>query len=366
MKKSKIAVLGGGNGAHTMAADLTLKGYEVNICEFPEFKESFSTTLERQAIDFIDGWGNKSTVSLAKATLDLAEAVKGAKYIMISAPAIGAVRFFEALIPYLENGQTVIKWSGNFSALIFARMLRDKGVKTNVTIAESHTLPWGCRLVSPGTVQVMVWVIRLMLSAFPAKGTKKVIADISQMYPVVPGENVLATSLNNLNPVVHPIGTIMNAGWIETAGKDFYLYRDGNTLSVSRGIKATFEEVSSLAKAVGVSMIEYPEEDFWKKSAIMSTYSRAAFDKEGATAKISGPSSLKSRYITEDLPKGLVPMVRLANKFNVATPVMDAIITLASVSNQTDYMKEGLTLEDIGLADLKKKEITRYLYEGEL
>jgi len=29
----KIPVLGGGNGAHAMAADLMLKGLEINICK---------------------------------------------------------------------------------------------------------------------------------------------------------------------------------------------------------------------------------------------------------------------------------------------------------------------------------------------
>ena len=43
-------------------------------------------------------------------------------------------------------------------------------------------------------------------------------------------------------------------------------------------------------------MTEYPEGDFWERSAIMSTYSRAVFGKEGAVAKISGPSSVKSKY----------------------------------------------------------------------
>jgi opine dehydrogenase len=320
--------------------------------------------LDRQAIDLIDAFGNKSTVKVAKATLNIAEAVKGVKYLMISAPAVGAVRFFEAVIPYLEDGQTIIKWSGNFSALIFARILKEKSIKTKVIIGESHTLPWGCRMIAPSTVQVMVWVTRLMLSIFPAKDTARVIGEVEKMYPVVPGDNVLASSLNNLNPVVHPIGTIMNVGWIETAGRDFYLYRDGNTISVSRGIKAVFEEVCRLAKALNVSMIEYPEEDFWKKSAIMSTYARAAFDKEGMVAKISGPSSLKSRYITEDLPHGLVPMSHLARKYNVSTPVINAIITLASVANQIYYMKEGLSLEDLGLSRFNKQEMAQYLYEG--
>ena len=358
--------MGGGHGAHTMAADLMIKGYEVCICEFPEFKEGFALTLDRQSIGYIDAFGNQSNVKIAKATLDIAEAVKGAKYVMLAAPAVGAVKFFEAVLPYVEDGQTVVKWSGNFSALVFARILKEKGITTKVIIAESHTLPWGCRLVAPGTVQVMVWATRLLMAAFPARETDKVIDDLSKMYPVVPGENVLASSLNNLNPVVHPIGTILNTGWIETAGKEFYLYRDGNTFSVSRCIKATFEEVSRLARSLGVSMIEYPEEDFWKKSAIMSTYFRAAFDKEGMVNKISGPASLKSRYITEDLPQGLVPMVHLARQNQVATPVIDSIITLASIANQTDYLKEGLTLEQLGLAGLNREETTRYLYDGQV
>ena len=359
-----IAVLGGGNGAHAMAADLTLKGYEVNMCEAPEFKESISTTLERQAIDLIDAWGEKHTVKLNMVTTNFEEALKGVSYIMMAVPAIGTKSFFNSIMPYLEDGQTVIKWSGNFSALLFASMLKEKGVKKDITLAEGHTLPWGCRLVAPGTAQIMVWVVRLLLATLPAKNIDRVVNDVKKMYPVVAGENVLATTLNNLNPVVHPVGSIMNAGWIDTMGKDFYFYRDGNTLSISRGIKAVFEEVSKVANAIGVKMTEYPEEDFWKKSAIMSTYVRASFDKEGAVAKISGPSSVKSRYITEDVPYGLVPIAKLARKFNVATPLIDAVIELASVINQTDYREEGMSLEELGIADLSKEELQRVLETG--
>jgi len=364
--KKRIAVLGGGNGGHTLAADLTLKGYEVNLCEAPEFKENFSTTLERQAIDLIDAWGEKHTVKIAKATTNFAEAVEGAGYIMLAIPAVGTESFFSAIIPYLEDGQTILKWSANFSALVFASMLKEKGVKKDITLAEAHTLPWGCRLVAPGTVQIMVWVIRLLLATFPAKNIDRVIEDVKDMYPVVAAENVLATTLNNLNPIVHPVGTVMNAGWVDTMGKDFYFYRDGNTLSISRGIKAVYEEVSRVANAIGVKMTDYPEEDFWKKSAIMSTYTRTAFDKEGAVARISGPSSVKSRYITEDIPYGLVPIAKLARKFNVATPMVDSVVQFASVINQTNYYEEGMSLEELGIADLNRVELQKFLETGSL
>jgi len=360
----KIAVLGGGNGAHAMAADLTLKGFEVNMCEAPEFKDSFSTTLERQGIYLIDVWGEERIVELHKATTNFEEAIKGVDYIMMAIPAIGHKRFFNSIMPCLEDGQTIVMWPGNFSALLFANMLREKGIKKDITLAEGHTLPWGCRLEAPSRIRIFVEATKLLLAAIPAKNKDKVINDLKDIYPVVPGENVLATSLNNLNPIVHPSGTVLNAGWIDTLQKDFYFYKHGTTLSVVRVIKAVYEEVATVANAVDIKMLDYPEEAFWSKSTIMSVYFKAPFDKEGAVANISGPSSMKSRYITEDVPYELVPIAQLAHKLNIAIPVIDAVIELASVINQTDYRKEGRSLEELGIADLSRDELKRVLQEG--
>jgi len=48
--KQTIAVLGGGNGAHAVAADLTFAGYEVKIFEFPQFKANIQKVLETREI----------------------------------------------------------------------------------------------------------------------------------------------------------------------------------------------------------------------------------------------------------------------------------------------------------------------------
>ena len=360
----RIAVLGGGNGAHAMAADLTLKGFEVNICEAPEFEQSFNTTLERQEITLIDIWDNERTVKLHRATTDIEEAIEDVSYIMMVVPAIGHKHFFNSIMPYLRDGQTIISWPGNFSALLLTTMLKQRGIDKEITIAEGHTLPWGCRLEAPGKVRILVSAWKLLLAAFPARDTDRVISDLSDIYPIIPAENVLATSLNNLNPVVHPVGCVLNAGWIDTLGKDFYFYRHGTTLSVAKAIKTVYQEVSKVANAVDVKMLDYPEESFWSKSAIMSVYFRAAFDKEGTVANISGPSSMSARYISEDVPYGLVPIAQLAHKFNVDTPVVDAVIELASVINETDYRKEGRSLEELGIADLDKKELNELLQAG--
>ena len=40
MDSMKVAVMGGGNGSHTIAADLTLKGLTVNMFETAHFAAS--------------------------------------------------------------------------------------------------------------------------------------------------------------------------------------------------------------------------------------------------------------------------------------------------------------------------------------
>jgi opine dehydrogenase len=255
----KIAVLGGGNGAHATAVDLSLKGLDVNICEAPEFKESFKTTLERQAITLINIWSEEKVAKLNLATTDFEEALDGLTYIMMPIPVTGHIFFSKSIIPYLKDGHVILSWPGNFSAFLFAKMLGEKEIKKNIILAEGHTLPWGCRLEAPGKIRLAVESWKLLLSAFPAKHTIEVLDVLKYFYPVVPSENVLATSLNNLNPIVHPVGCVLNAGWIDTLGKDFNFYKHGTAISVARAIKNIYEEVSKVAEVVGVKMLEYPE-----------------------------------------------------------------------------------------------------------
>jgi opine dehydrogenase len=360
----KIAVLGGGNGAHAMAGDLTLKGFEVRICEAPEFENTFHTTLEQQGIKLIDAWGEEKFVRISRATTDFGEAVEGVNYIMLAIPAMGHERFFSGIMPYLRDGQTIVSWPGNYSALRFATMLREKGVHKKVTLAEGHTLPWGCRMEEPGKVRIFVDAWKLLVAALPASETGRVLGDLKSMYSVEAGENVMATSVNNLNPIVHPIGCVLNAGWIDTLEKDFYFYGHGTTMSVARAIRAVYEEVKGMAKAMDVKMLEYPEEAFWSKSTIMSYYFKAPFDKEGLVARISGPSSMKARYVTEDIPYGLVPVALLARQLGIATPIINAAIDITSMVNQTNYWEKGRSLEELGIAGLDRGQLKRILEDG--
>jgi opine dehydrogenase len=344
--------------------NLALKGLEVNICEAPEFKDAFATTLDRQQITLIDAEGAEKTARLALATTDFAAALKGVDYIMLPIPATGQERFLGAIMPHLEDGQTIVGWPGNYGSLYLARLLKEAGIKKDVTIAESHTLPWGCRMEAPGRIKIFVDAWKLLLAALPSGETVRVVKDIKDYYPVAGGSSVLETSLNNLNPIVHPVGTLLNAGAVDSRKGEFHLYRDGTTPSIARAIKAVFEEVSRVGKVVGVKMLKYPEKTFNLKSTIMSHYFKAPGDMEATVAHISGPAAMTSRYITEDIPYGLVPVAGLACSYGVDIPIIDATICLASVVNRADYYEMGRSLGELGIAGLNREELDKALKEG--
>jgi opine dehydrogenase len=51
MRSMKAAVMGGGNGSHTIAADLALKGLTVNMFEMAKFAGRMKKVFETREIE---------------------------------------------------------------------------------------------------------------------------------------------------------------------------------------------------------------------------------------------------------------------------------------------------------------------------
>ena len=371
-----ITVVGGGNAAHALAADLALKGFEIRMFESPQFKQSFKTTLERAEIDLIEPFGQEKTARLYKSTINAEEALKGTNYVMIAVPAFAHKHFFELIMPYIQDGQCVITLPGNFASLLFLNLLRKNGIKKDIILGEASTLPYAARLVAPSKVRILSYASENFLAALPASYTDKIIDDLKDIINVNPCENVIAASLFNVNYMLHPTGSILNVGHIETAKDGYRLYRDGMTKSVLRVIKAVYVETMRIQKALGVKIsTRIPAKAFESIEELMQTIEtvpgiNAMSSQEIkefiklAFAESYEPRSMQSRYVTEDVPYGLVPSALLANKLGVKTPIINSIIELCSVVNQTNYWNEGRTLEDLGIAKLNREMLEKVLRDG--
>lgn len=376
MEKDLIAVLGGGNGGHAIAANLSLAGFKVNFFELPQFAESFEKVLRTKEIQ-IQGISIDGVAKLNLATTDIQQAIKDAEVVFVITPAFGHKAMAEVCAPFVQDGQIIVLMPGSGGSLEFVNIFKQRKVKREVTFAESCTLPYGARLKGPGHVSVLINAMILPTGVFPSKKTEEVIPKLKQFYSmIIPAKDVLEAAINNPNPIVHPVATLLSATRIEHSKGEFYLYAEGMTPAVARTYESLNQERLSICKALGYKLHHWDNLEFKDynlgeteeecRYRILNTSMDAAFGKDGIYAgiKMKGPEHLKDRYVTEDVPYGMVLLSTLGDLLGVPTLTHDAVIQLASVINRTDYWKTGRGMKQLGLSTLDKKGLKKFLLEG--
>ena len=206
----------------------------------------------------------------------------------------------------------------------------------------------------PARVEIYRRTTNLRCAAFPGKAGTELVKEIGEIYPnVILADNVLETGFSNINAIMHPAGMLGNAGWIEKTGGDFYYYRDGITPGIASWIEAIDKERLEIVERLGLKPIRFV--DVFHQAGLTSDEARGsgsvyrAIHESEPNRTIKSPPKLDHRYLNEDVGYGLVPMAEIGRMMSVATPVIDALITLASVVNGQDYRRSGLTRRKNGL-----------------
>jgi len=367
MAIKKIAILGAGNGGCAAAADLTLRGFEVRL-----FSRSESTTArlgKLGEIELIEGGVSKKAAP-AFISSQLPPAIQGVDLIVVATPAVGHEYLAENLAGHLTDGQRILLNPGHTGgSLHFAHLLRSLGCKAKVELCETVTLTYICRMPEPGRVEIYRRTTNLRCAAFPANSTDRLVREIQAVFPnVVRAENVLETGFSNINAIMHPAGMLGNAGWIEKSGGDFLYYREGITPAIGAWIDEVDRERLAIVGALGLKPLRFV--DIFHQAGLTTAEARdsgsayrAIHDSE-PNRTIKSPPSLDHRYIKEDVGYGLVPMAAIGGLLGVRTPVMDALIELASVAAATDFRSAGLTLAKMGLAGVKAAALRQILQDG--
>ena len=60
------------------------------------------------------------------------------------------------------------------------------------------------------------------------------------------------------------------------------------------------------------------------------------------------PTSVKSRYITEDVSQGLVLLESIAEKIGVPVPITSSLINISSVALCEDFRSTGRSIQRLG------------------
>jgi len=346
-----IAVLGSGNGGCAVAFDCAARGHRVKLFDFAQFPSTIRAVQDNGGIyceGVLEGFQ-----ALAYAGHEIERALDGVDMIYAVGPAYSTRPFAEACRPYLRQGQIVIVCPSSCGGSIEFKNGAGLDLRNeDIVVAETSTLPYAVRLLEPGKIRVFNKLKGgLFLAAVPAKNTGRVLERVRDVYPAMSAaHNILQTSLQNGNPVIHPAITLMNVALIERTKGGFDFYHEGVTPAVGRLIEAVDRERIAIGDKLGVKVIPDPELGVMQGYMLEATYDNGFVTAPGF-AGVKAQGSLDYRYFNEDVGYGLVFLKELGEQVGVETPVMSAVITLASLLMNRDYLGEAVrTMETLGLS----------------
>jgi opine dehydrogenase len=357
--KEAIAVLGGGHGAHAMAADLASRGFAVNMYEMPRFRDSLRELFETRTIHA--SGVIRGSFKLNRVTSDIDAAIEGVRYILVVTPAFAHDGYARLLAGRVSRDQVVVVYPGAFAGLLFRTVLGDDACPV---VADVNNLPYDARLTGPCQVEIYGYN-KVNVAFMPAASGPALIDDLRAIHPYQRVyADVLEAGLSIVNPGVHTGPCLLSVTAIENSPKrPFFLYEHGVTPGSCRLNVQIDNERKAIGRRLGYDLT--PIEDFtgldkgytWQQ-LYMSIHGNISL------TPISGPHDITSRYFTEDAPYGLVPWSHIGKAVGVATPIIDSVVNIYNVMHERDWWRDGRSSDDLGLAGMSPEEIRSYVRTG--
>lgn len=357
----KVAILGGGNGARTMAADLTSRGMSVHLWEDPRFYNDlgdFAKTRQQKVYGALN-----LSVRIDDVTSDIHSAVDGADFVCVVVPSFAYASIAQSLKGVIKKEQPLLIYPGAFASLVFKKELGEDAPNVMVDVCN---LPYGTRVMPDGRIHCIV-VNPVNCAFFPASAKDEWLEKISVLHSFVRVyEDVIENGLHIINPVAHTGTCLFNVAQVEQKFRGPYwafAHLSPSCAAVTGALDHERDLIGlKLGYAHNTNLSEFygkPDDYVWDGPGYYSVIRSFT-----GVDILPGPADLEHRYYTEDCGYGLVPWSYLAKAAGVDVPIMNSIITIYSLIHQRDWRKVGRTLEDMGLDGLSIEEIREYAKTG--
>lgn len=315
---TSVCIIGCGRTARAMAAYLSDRGVAVSMWGRDAGR------VAKLCAEGISVTGCCEGIYHPTPVANLGEAIGGSKYVFVMTTSGGHRPIAEALRGKLGQEQRILIFNGNWGAYEFYSILGEEAGEKNAVIAETGAMLFLADYV-PGSLHIKKIKDHISLASIPKEQTQAVIEELSPLFPqFVAEKNVLCTSINNSNPVIHAPVTLFNLGRIEN-GEDFLFYRDAATRSVIGYIEKIDKERCDVSRAIGAEPVSCLEiiNSFWPDQ-YDNLYD--AIKCNAAYMSGKGPTTLDHRYINEDIPFGMAAVSALGKRYHVSTPYIDAML----------------------------------------
>jgi opine dehydrogenase len=357
-----IAIIGAGIGGIYLAATLGAAGGKLRLHDIDDTR--LADVRARGGIE-VEGEPDRFA-AIERVTTDLAAAVDGADLIIVATGGNYQETVACSLAPLLRGGELILLVQGNTGgSLVVRRALDAAGCDAAIDIAEMDNYPYSCWRLSPTRIRPIIAKRWLQIAAFPGHRIDAVFPRLAKLFPhAVPAPTVVHTGFTNANAMLHVANCVANAGRIDR-GEAYKFYAEGVTPSVARLYEAINAERVAVAAALGAAvptLADWFERTYGVRGATLSeTCQLLTTNSDGPYQATGTPKSFDHKYITEDVPVGLMPMSALGAACGVATPMIDAVIALARGLTGKDFAAEARTLHRMGLDGLDPAGIMRVM-----
>jgi len=360
-----VTIIGAGIGGLYLIAELGVAGFKLRLHDIDDSK--LSEIRARGGVD-VEG-ENGGFAAVERATTDLPSAVDGADVIIVVTGGNAQAVVGRSLAPLVRDGQVIVLIQGNTGgSLIVHRALKDAGCRAQVDVAEMDNYPYSCWRLSPMRIRPIVRKRWLQIATFPGNRIGNVFPRLAPLFPeAVAAPNILHTGFTNANAMLHVANCVANTGRIES-GDSYKFYAEGVTPAVAKLYEAINAERVAVAAALGASV---PSLADWfdrvygvREATLVETCQRLTYNSDGPYQATGTPKSLDHKFITEDVPTGLIPMSALGRAAGVRTPAIDALIETVRNMTGKDFAAEARTLERLGLSGMDAPQIRRVVDKG--
>lgn len=348
----KIAILGAGNAGCAVAGDLSYRNHEVTLIKTSNamHDENFNHLVENNGKISLHESGEVITSNIYRVTRDLS-LLSEAEVVIIYIQTNYHEELIQKISPYLQDNQILLINPGYLSTAYVLKHCDKK-----IIVAEAQSSFIDCRISEPGVIKVGFRNVRNPIGIYPANRRDEAINKLDFLgFPFTYLESVVEAALHNPNLIVHTVGAIMSIPRIEKTNGDYCMYHEVFTPSTWNILEKLDSEKMDVLEKLGFDRLPYVEACKYRNSLDDSRDAKEVFFWYAAMpTRAKGPIVVDSRYISEDVPQGLVMLESLGKQLNVATPICTSLIEIASAALGRDLRENGRTQEKLGKNNIDK------------
>lgn len=367
----QVLVCGGGNGAHCLTAlsallpDTTVNVLTLYADEAMRWKNSSDENGGIDLTIYSDGTKNTVKTKPSLITKDPKTAMKDVNIVFLTVPAFAHEQYLKALYPYIQPNTLIVGLPGQAGFEFQCKHILAEKMSTSAVVS-FESLPWACRILEFGR-HVELLGFKETLGASIIKGNKtnlpfppfqRIQTILGKEPKVREIQNYIAVTLM-AKSIVHP--PMMYGKWSTFDGQPLTekpLFYQGIDERQADLLSRVSDEVVNTAKAIEEQRPEMDMKEVihifdWYKvyyknqikdnsSLQMAMKTNAAYDGLVHPMKKTEDGrfipDFNYRYVSEDVPYGLVVLKGIAVIAGVQTPVMDEVITWCQKQLNKEYI----------------------------